>query len=230
MQRKILPLVAAVLVSGAVTAARQWPTTESTELLQEASTVNASVSALERRIELSAQDDFYLILDPASPELSLMLHGAVLRSFPVAVVELGFRRLSFRLPSAVPPWREAIWSEGALVPARPITERTLLPSPAGDELLPEIPPTAEEAIRAPDRYRVRFAGGLALEVIRQGSRPRGLVARLSARGRLAWDDVRSALRHDRDRVRVRVTLSGEDADELYRSLPPDVSLSIEPVV
>jgi hypothetical protein len=224
-----LPLVAALLVAGSVPpAARQPPGTR--DVAREVSAVSASVGALERQIALSAQDRFYLLLDPASSELLLMLHGAVLRSFPVAEIEIGLPWLSFGRPSAVPPWREKIWPEGALVPPRPVTERTLTPSPAGDEILPEVPPTAEEAIRAPTRYRVRFAGGLALEVVRQGSGPpRGFVAHLSARGRLAWDDVRSALRPSRDRVRVRVTLSGEDADALYRSLPPEVSLSFEPI-
>jgi len=229
MRSTLVLSVAALVVAASASAACQQPARDTPEGVREISTIGASVAALERRIELSAGDGFYLILDPASPELSLMLHGAVLRSFPVATVELGFRRLSFRLPAAVLPWREKIWSEGALVPARPITERTLRPSPAGDELLPEVPPTAEDAISAPARYRVRFAGGLALEVVRQGSRPNGVLARLAARGRLAWDDVRSALRYDRDRVRVRVVLAGEDADALYRSLPPDVSLSIEPI-
>lgn len=228
--RGMLALATAGLIfAAAVISTTRTPAGEpdAPDLAREVAAVSASVAALDRRIELAARDAFYLILKPTARELTLMLRGAELRSFPVAASELGFRRRFLGPRLTMRGWREAIWAEGVLVPARPVEERTLTPSPAGDESLPYIPPTAEDAIPAPARYLVRFPGGLSLEVVREPEAgARGIVDHVRAAARTAWDDMRAE--GGRDRIRLRVTMAREDADSLYRSLPPGISLSVEP--
>ena len=50
---------------------------------------------LERQVELASGKEFYLLLDPATPDLTLMLKGAELRRFPVLGLQTGYPRVSW---------------------------------------------------------------------------------------------------------------------------------------
>lgn len=191
----------------------------------QAGVLEAETALLEKRIELASSDVFHLFLDPTASELKLMFGGAVLQKYPVAAIEIGRPRIVFVVFSDAPPWQAVIWEHGTLVPPRPIEELAVRPPTPGAEELPPpvIPPTAEEAISVPLRYRIRFDGGLALEVVRQDGAAGGTWTRV--RGRLR--EMTSMLRpSDRDTVRVRVVLDRSDAESLYRSLPPQSKLLI----
>lgn len=196
-----------------------------------AAALAAGVAALERRVELATSDTFYLLLDASASELRLMFGGAVLHRYPFVAADVGRPRTSFVGVSGPSDWRSTIWQTGTLVPSRPVEERQIQPPKPGaeDELPPPVvPPTAEEAIPVPDRYRVRFDGGFALEIRRTApDGESGWWRRVRGGWSRRWQDVRSALRRsDRDVLRVRITMEPSSADALYRALPPDVRLLV----
>jgi hypothetical protein len=185
--------------------------------------------ALTRLAELADGGGFYLVLEPDSARLSLMLEGAVLREYVGASLEVAVPRVLFRRRAdPLPEWRERIWRAGELDPPRrrDRIEITAVPPdperPEGSVEIP-VPPLAEEAILVPDRYFVRFADGLTLE-IRPTKPPRGLPWELS------WQDGLAALgwRGPSEPFRLRLHLEPANADALYRSLPPSVDLIILP--
>jgi len=191
----------------------------------QAAVLEAETALLEERIELASSDVFHLFLDPTASELTLMFGGAVLQKYPVAAIEIGRPRIAFVEFSDAPLWQAVIWENGTLIPPRPIEELEVRPPTHGAEELPPpvIPPTAEEAISVPLRYRIRFDGGLALEVVRQD----GAAGETWTRVRRRLWEMTSMLRpSDRDTVRVRVVLDRSDAESLYRSLPPQSKLLI----
>ena len=196
-----------------------------------AAALAAGVAALERRVELATSDVFYLLLDASASELRLMFGGAVLQSYPFVAADVGRPRTSFVGVSDPSDWQSTIWQTGTLVPSRPVEERQIQPpEPGAEEELPPpvVPPTAEEAIPVPDRYRVRFDGGFALEIRRTApDGESGWWRRVRGGWSRRWQDVRSALRRsDRDVLRVRITMEPSSADALYRALPPDVRLLV----
>jgi hypothetical protein len=158
----------------------------------------------------------------------LMYGGAVLQLYPVHEMRIGRPRALFSAVGAPLDWRGVVWEAGVLDPAHPAV-RTVRPE--GDEdaaSSPVVPPTAEEAIPVPDRFRIRFEGGLALEVRSSAEADdAGWWARQRAAWALRWDDVFSALwPSDRDAVRLLVTLDRDAAGALYRALPPETRLLV----
>jgi hypothetical protein len=128
------------------------------------------------------------------------------------------------------PWRNRIWTGGALDPEREIERVHLAVPAAGAEEEPEpvIPPTPEEAYPAPLRYHVLFPGGPALEIRPlDTAEDAGLFSRFAAWWVSYWGDLWAAFATEPDeRVRLRLQLSPDEAGALYRSLPPNVSLLI----
>jgi len=198
----------------------------------EVARLQRSTVQLERQLELAGGKEFYLLLDPAASELTLMLRGAGLRHFPVIGLEIGYPRVLWVGRRDPRTWQEMIWSKGELDPPRP-TDRIVITAEApgkGEEEPepPPIPPVAEELYRVPPRFHIRFSGGLSVEI-----RPRetdgnaGRFARLRAWWGARWGDVAAALgSSDHDVVRLRVVLKPKDAESLYRSLPPSVRLLV----
>jgi hypothetical protein len=191
------------------------------------------VELLRQRVELATGDAFYLLLDPAAGNLRLMLKGAILQDYPIVGIEVGQPRVGFidrGLPAA---WEGRIWSKGSLDPQRDIDRVEVeIPPPGQDEPItpPVIPPTPEEKYPIPSRYRIRYEGGLSLEV-----RPRQMDEKATAWERTKaawsvwWNDARAVLDHSpHDALRLRLVLRPEDADSLYRALPPDTRLLIVP--
>jgi len=194
----------------------------------------ADVYLLEKRAALASSDSFYLLLDLQNSRLVLQLRGAVLRDYRFEALEMGEPRVVFRPRHLAGKWEGRIWSAGNLVPARD-RERTLIVPPdstaAADSTQPfKLPPLPEEIYPVPDRYHVRYAGGLWLEV-----RPQQLDASVKKSSRLRttlavwYRDVREAVKQEpEDTIRLRLVLRPEDAASLYRALPPDTHLLILP--
>lgn len=177
-------------------------------------------TALAAQVELAKQDSFYLILELGPKRLSLRYHGAVVRDYPVEAVSLGRPRALVRAVEVDGAWRGRVWREATLDPPLEVS-RTVIEVPAGadtevEESPPAIPPTPEERFPAPGRFRVRFAGGLALEVT---SREAGRRAGLGEAFGNAWNA-------GQDGLRIRLQLPAAEVGALYRSLPAGVSLIV----
>lgn len=185
---------------------------------------------LEALVELAKTPDFYLVLDAKAGALRLMLKGAELRAFPVLEVHVGSPRIGFLRRAAAGPWQGVVWTGGELDPPREIERVELAVPPPDTEEAPAatVPPTPEEAFPAPLRFHLSFPGGPAIEV-----RPldadddAGLLSRFAAAWVSYWGDLWAALTTPpEERVRLRLTLSPDEAGMLYRSLPPNVSLFV----
>lgn len=187
-------------------------------------------AALERQIELAGGKEFYLVLDPAVPDLALMLRGAELHRYPVLAVSVGEPRVGFVRRGERAAWQGVVFSGGRLDPPRELDRLELTPPPpdAEGEQKAVIPPTPEEAYPVPLRYRIRFEGGPSIEVRPREADLTSRWARLTTWWGARWRDTLAALRPPEDElVRLRVTLAPEDANTLYRSLPPDVKLLVK---
>lgn len=177
--------------------------------------------------ELAAQPEFYLVLDPAGKTLALGLRGVTLAEYRMERVEIGAPRTLFVVRGDPPTdWRRRIWPDGRLEPGR-VEERMEIRVPEGDASDEDevvVPPDPAQLPAAPQRWWVRFEGGFALEVRRVGAPGArdGLLDRLT-RGVREFAGVWS---EDRDGARLRIELEAEDADRLYRSLPPHARLLV----
>jgi len=190
-----------------------------------------STSLLQRQIDLASGKDFYLVLDPAAGDITLMLSGAELQRYPVLGLQVGQPRVSWMTRPDARPWQDIVWAHGELDPPRQIDRFVMQAAPPtkeGTEATPPVPPTPEEMYPVPSRYHVRFDDGLSIEI-----RPldtdteAGRFARLRAWFTAKWHDAKdAAFDRERDAVRLRIALNPKDAAALYRSLPPAVRLII----
>lgn len=192
------------------------------------------IDLLEKRVELAQSDQFYVVVDPNANKLVLMLHGAVLRDYPIEALQVGTPRVAFRQRHLADNWQGKVWGDGALVPARDIDRIEIVPpdSTKADSVQAyKPPPLPEEMYPVPARYHVRYAGGLSLEV-----RPHELDAmslKWSQRVRNSWGlwyrDLRAAVaQHPEDIVRLRIVMKPEHAASFYRALPPSTRLLVLP--
>ena len=224
-------VVASILVAmGACTRAPQEPAANSSTV--EVARLQRSTALLERQLELAGGQEFYLVLDPAASDLTLMLRGAELRRFPVLRLQIGYPQVSWIRRRDPVTWQGVIWSNGELDPSRPVDRITVTSTEAdkgeNDVEPPAVPPAAEELYLVPPRFHVRFSGGLSVEIRPQeADADVERLARLRAWWSGKWSDVVAAMGStDRDAVRLRVVLNSEDAESLYRFLPPAVRLLV----
>jgi hypothetical protein len=175
---------------------------------------------LRQQAELAKSGSPYLVLDVAGSRLRLMNGVTVLRDFPLGATSIGTPRAAFIELRSTADWRGRIWPAGKLEPP-PRHERVEIDAPEPGKPAPPtfIPPAPADAIPAPPHYRLRFEGGLILEV-------QDADARVGLRERLA--DLASTLRSlgDEHLPRLRVTLPAELAGALYRSLPAETPLLV----
>ena len=198
----------------------------------EAARLQRTNAQLQKQIELAAGKEFYLVLDPKTAGLTLMLKGAPLQRFTVLGLQVGHPRagwVSKRDPRHV---QSVIWSGGELDPPRQIDRLVIQATEPGKEAPestpPPIPPTPEEMYPVPSRYHVRFADGLSVEILpREADKTVGRWAHFRAAAAEKWHDMRAALGSSgRDAIRLRITLDPAEAQSIYRSLPPAVRLIV----
>jgi hypothetical protein len=187
---------------------------------------------LQRQIALADGKEFYLVLDPAGPDLTLMLSGAELQRYPVVGLQVGQPRVSWFTRRDTRRWQDIVWSHGELDPPRQIDRLVIQAAPpskdAAEPEAPPVPPTPEEMYPVPSRYQVRFDEGWSIEVRPlDADQQAGRLARFGAWWSAKWHDVIAAVfGRGRDAVRLRIALNPKDAASLYRSLPPAVRLII----
>lgn len=235
-------LVLALVAAGPLFAAEPRATTSDPATIA----LQREVARLRVERQLATGKGFYLRLDVARQRLALVLQGIALDEYAASGLAIGVPEVLFvdRRPGA--DWDTAAITGGRLEPERQRDRLEIVAPPpdaagdargdrddeADDEAEPSPPPvpkSAEEAYSVPSPYRVVFAEGVSLEVRSPGGggRNRGLLRRALDAAALRLSDLGSALGlGSRDRVRLRVTLDGDDAAALYRSLPPDVSLVV----
>lgn len=183
---------------------------------------------LKQWLAKAGPDSFYLVLDPQAGELDLVLGGVVMRSFEASDIRVATPR-RFGASAPLPDdWHERVWTGAKIDPPHPGARTEIVQPESTAEAEALIPPTPEEAIPVPERFRVRFAEGLALEITGGVAEQKGELppAELPSGFR---EKIRMLREGASDRVRVRVRLKPEDAAELYRSLPPGTDLVIRHV-
>jgi hypothetical protein len=182
----------------------------------EVACVMAENNALEGISELAANDDAYLVLDMAASEIAIALHGVPLRSFPVLAAEI----------TAAPERSVDIWEThraGTFSPARiemPPEELPLVLEGETESVV-QIHLVPEKRFPAPPEYRLSFATGLLIEIYSEegaSSADRGLGARIAS-----WFG-----KEPESMPTLRIRMDAAPAGDLYRALPPEVALVIEP--
>lgn len=224
--------------AAAGTAAAKTAREASADLPERAEQLARESERLRRELELSESPGPVLALDPARSRLYMKFQGVLLREFPVISVEVGRPRIFFLPEPSDETWRWRIWEDGVCVPEPKVRAQA-------DSLIPLLP---EERVPAPRTFRVRFAEGRVLEVhsvelddveaaalgdtvedievdgtAAGNFESPGMMARISDFGSGLLEAVRPVRRES---LRLRITLSNEDAGALYRALPPSVRLLI----
>ncbi len=226
-------LVAAAAV-GAFAAAVAGPAPPVQDRLAEATQMVQSNDLRQKRVELANGSAFYLVLDPDAGRLQMLLKGAVLRDFKLLGIEAGFPEVLFLVHRPDEEWQGRIFTKGDLDPPREQDRFVMVaPPPSPDEKEPPpvpIPPTPEEKYPVPSRYHVRFAEGLSIEIRTGEADPQVTFWRRLWNGvQHWWSDARSALGGaPNDAIRLRLVLKPEDAQSLYRALPPATKLLVLP--
>jgi hypothetical protein len=224
---------AGVVLIGAAAACQRGPAPASAaDPRAEAARLQRTNAQLQKQIELAAGKEFYLVLDPATSGLTLMLKGAPLQRFTVLGLQVGHPRAAWLSRRDPRHPQSVIWSGGELDPPRQIDRLVIQAAEPGTEAPestpPPIPPTPEELYPVPSRYHVRFADGLSVEILpREADASVGRWAHARAAVAEAWHDAVAALRTSgRDAIRLRITLDPQEAQSFYRSLPPAVRLIV----
>jgi len=231
--RLIAVFVAGTALLGGAASCRRGPAPASaSEPRTVAARLQRTNAQLQKQIELAAGKEFYLVLDPSTSGLTLMLKGARLQRYAVLGLQVGHPRVAWLSARDPRHAQSVIWSHGELDPPRQIDRLVIQAAEPGKETgepaPPAVPPTPEELYPVPSRYHVRFADGLSVEILpREADKSVGRWARARAATAEKWRDVVAALRtRERDAIRLRIALDPKDAQSFYRSLPPSVRLIV----
>jgi len=176
---------------------------------------------LAKELALAKGKEFYLLADPAGKTLKLLYRGALLQQYKVDGIEVGVPQVAFRSRVEPGTWEGRVWENGALDPPRAL-DRIEIPA--------VVPPTPEEKYPVPPRYHIRFAGGLSIEVRTPGPEARrGFWGRMAASLAAWWDDAKAAASSSpTDTLRLHLSMPKQDAESLYRALPPETKLLVVP--
>lgn len=193
---------------------------------EETCTLLAEHESLEKEYELASGTSFYLVVDPESAEMTLKHRGVPLQRYPIAAIQVGVPRIAFVRTPVQFRWIGTIWSHGLLEPQR-LSDRFVLEVsdalPASAPAPPPLPPDNKGLV--PVTYVLRYEPGLVVEIQRvrpdSDNRWQTWLSRWADRGREALAALSPAARRV---MRVRILLSSDDADSLYRSLPPETNL------
>lgn len=205
---------------------------------------SSRADALAAHLELAKEGGFALVIDEAEPAASLFLGGVPLHHYTVLAVERPIRR-AFFLPLPSPPDPSArVWRGGIQDPERVRDRKELeyreaaAEDAADDEVpaedadaapapeAPKIPPTPEEAVPAPDAWCLRFADGPEVWFLGVGPEGQGMVPPELEVGRI--DVLRDALKGRQVPSRMRILMPLDEAQALFRSLPPDIAVLVVP--
>jgi hypothetical protein len=229
--RALVALAGSATIAGAAGCGARDAAAPADPVTSRVAALQRSTSQLQRQIDLASGKDFYLVLDPAAGDITLMLMGAELQRYPVLGLQVGEPRVSWVTRPDRRPWQDLVWAHGELDPPRQIDRFVIQaapPSKDGKEAETPIPPTPEEMYPVPSRYHVRFDDGLSIEIRPlEGDAQAGRWALFKAWLAAKWHDAHdAAFDRERDAVRLRIALSPGNAASLYRSLPPSVRLII----
>lgn len=181
-------------------------------------------SVLVQRQALAASKRFYLELDLSRREIRLCHTGATLAVYPVASVEAGFPRCLFLPRQSDDLWIGRTWSQGHLDPPAELKririvpgDETTAPTPGKAEV---IPPTLDDLIPVPPRFRILFDGGRVLSVELVGEVPGAVMA--TSPWKIRWREFQEGLGlKPADPLRLRLRLDAAVGAALYRSFPAD---------
>lgn len=183
----------------------------------EAVSLERIARALEAELTLAESKDYYLVLEPEPVRMRLMHAGVLLHELEVRSMEVGTPRVLFARRSDPDSIYDRAWRHGRLVPPRERIRTEIDTSPDSTDEVP-IPPLPEELYPTPERFFVRYPGGLALEV-----------APDSATAGPGWgrrvSDLFATIKLQ-DRWRVRLKLDPEEVGRLYRSFPDSCAVLI----
>src|SRR5512139_2576635 len=111
----------------------------------EAARLQRTNAQLQKQIELAAGKDFYLVLDPKTAGLTLMLKGAPLQRFTVLGLQVGHPRAGWVSRKDPRHVQSVIWSGGELDPPRQIDRLVIQAAEPGkdnpESTPPPVPPT-----------------------------------------------------------------------------------------
>lgn len=230
LARLLLPGIVLGLVGAGCS--RSQPAAPAADAKTQIAQLQRANSRLQRQIDLASGKEFYLVLDPAAGDITLMLSGAELQRYTVLGLTVGQPRVAWMSRPDRTPWQDVVWAHGELDPPRQIDRLVVQAAPPGKEgaedATAQVPPTPEEMYPIPSRYHVRFDDGLSIEIRPlESDTQAGRWAKLRAWLGAKWHDAKeAAFDRDRDAVRLRVALEPKAAASLYRSLPPAVRLII----
>lgn len=183
-----------------------------------------SPSILVQRQTLAASERFYLELDLSRKEIRLCHTGATLAVYPVDSVEVGFPRRLFWTRRNSGLWIGRTWSQGHLDP--PMEVRRIRIVPGDDTTSPTpgqatvIPPTLEDLVPVPRRFRILFADGRVLLAELKGEIPGARMA--GSPWRTRWREFQEGLGlKAADPLRLRLRMDAATGAALYRSFPAD---------
>jgi hypothetical protein len=227
----LLPLLGIVLGLGGTGCGTSQPAAPAADAKTQIAKLQRANSLLQRQIDLASGKEFYLVLDPAAGDITLMLSGAELQRYTVLGLTVGQPRVAWMSRPDPTPWQDVVWAHGELDPPRQIDRLVVQAAPPGKEGAEEVaqvPPTPEEMYPVPSRYHVQFDDGLSIEIRPlESDTQAGRWAKMRAWLGAKWHDANeAAFDRERDAVRLRVALNPKDAASLYRSLPPSVRLII----
>jgi hypothetical protein len=218
-------LLAVVIIAGGTCSLRDQPTQRTSVLTDETDSLRHENESLNKQYELASGNSFYLMVDPAGGEMTLEYRGAALHRYSILDAQSGVPRIAFIGSSIHRDWAGTVWSGGLLDPPRPLDQVVLKVSNTGSASAP--PPTPDTHITVPAVFLVRYEPGLVVEIRRSTKDSnagwRHLLTRWRARGREALAALSPS---DRKLSRLRIVLTSDDADSLYRSLPPETKLMI----
>jgi hypothetical protein len=212
------------IIVGGTPSLRDQPAQRTRVLTDETDALRRENASLKKQYDLALGHSFYLMVDPSGAEMTLAYRGAALHRYSILDAQLAVPRVAFTGSSIRHEWAWTVWSGGLLDPQRPSDRVVLKVSNTGSAS--QSPPPDTE-VPVPAVFLVRYEPGLVVEIRRSTADSTAGWKRLLTKWRTRSREVLAALSpSDRKLLRLRILLTSDDADSLYRSLPPDTRLLI----
>jgi hypothetical protein len=217
-------LFTALIIVGGTPSLRDQPAQRTSVVTDHAHALRQENDSLKRQYELASGHAFYLTVDPSGAQMTLAYRGAALHRYSILDAQLAVPQVAFIGSSIRREWTGTIWSGGLMDPQRP-TDRVVLKPTTSSAAEPPPPPDPE--VPVPAVFLVRYEPGLVVEIRRPTTDSTAGWKHLLTKWRTRGREVLAALSpSDRRLLRLRIVLTSDDADSLYRSLPPETQLLI----